>query len=111
MRKATAQLKSGLELFVPPATAQCSLVSANVATAKEEHHDGESDDDHEGEHMEFHAEYSLKCNTPEKLNHLRFDFFKKFPSTQVLEVMIISDKGQRVYNITAANPVADMLNQ
>ncbi len=103
MKKAQAQLKSGLHLFVPPAAAQCKLVSAKVETASKEHGDGG--------HMEFHASYTLDCNAPQKLDRLRFDFFRTYPSAQVLEVMIINSKGQRAYDITAANPVADMPKQ
>jgi len=107
LKKVTVRLKSGLTLFVPPAAAQCKLVAANVETSKEEHHD-DADDDKDGGHMEFHVQYRLECSAPQKFDRIRFDFFKAYPSTQALEVMIISDKGQRVYDITAANPVADM---
>jgi len=107
MNKARAQLRAGLELFVLPAAARCKLASVTVATAKEEHHDGEDDDDGDA-HMEFRVHYALDCGAPQKLDRIRFDFFKKFPSAQVLEMMFISDEGQRVYNITAANPVAEL---
>ena len=107
MKKAQVQLKDGLQLFVPSAAAQCKLVSAGVETASEKHdEDGHGDGD--GGHMEFHAKYTLDCNDPQKLERIRFEFFKAYPSAQVLEVMIINAKGQRAYDITAANPVADM---
>lgn len=113
---ALAKLKKPLTLFVPPATAACTVTAAEAefeTDQDEERKDGGKENDHgkdakheEGKdrdeegHAEFHAEYQLSCDKIDALDHMEFAYFAQFPAAEELEVQVISDKGQKGAEMT-----------
>lgn len=67
------------------------------------HHDGHHHG-HEDGHAEFHAGYELTCAAPDKLASVTFAFFKAFPGARVLEVNLVTAKGQSSFEVTADKP-------
>ena len=76
-------------------------------------HDTHTDEDHDEHakdagHTEFHAEYTLSCNTPDALNEISFAYFAAFPNAQEVEVQIITASGAQAFEVERAAPVLDM---
>ncbi|MEZ5842915.1 MAG: DUF2796 domain-containing protein [Hyphomicrobiaceae bacterium] len=117
VEKARKTLSGALALFKLPTGAGCKLASAKVELHTEEaekkadtkpaegKHDHAHEKDHdEGGHTEFHATYALDCRAPEKLTEIAFDYFKTFRKAQKLTVTVVSDKGQKQYQVTRKAP-------
>ena len=128
--KAKVTLSDALALFKMPKDAGCRLDKADVDVRKEEHHhDGdEHDDDHEhdaaapeadakakagghdddhdehGAHSEFHAKYSMTCQSPAHLTGLETTYFKAFAGAQALNVSVVAAKGQSQMQLTREKP-------
>lgn len=65
----------------------------------EEHHD------HDSEHSDIHAHYSLDCQKPEELKQLNLsELFKRFPATEKIQVQLIGPNGQQGLELTPAKP-------
>ncbi len=118
LEKAKAKLADGLSIFTPVSSAGCALKSAKVAT-EAEHEDEHEDEAHAGadghheeeaghHHSEFHVEYSLECSSPSRLTAMTFDYFKAFPGAQVLNIAVISPKGQSSFEVKRDNPSLDL---
>lgn len=122
-------LHSPLGLFQIPAAAGCKVTKASVELEREEEHkdhdahdddhaDGHDDDhaeahddDHgekKGGHTEFHATYTMTCKNPDKIETIGMTFFKKFPNAEEVEVNVVSEKGQRKYEIERDEPRLDL---
>jgi len=109
-------LAAGLTLFKLPAGAGCKLESSKVELHTEEvekkpastenkgHAHGHGHDQVEGGHTEFHAAYAFVCSAPDKLTEIVFDYFKSFKKAQKLTVTVVSDKGQKQYEVTRKAP-------
>lgn len=115
-------LAAGLTLFKLPAGAGCKLDAAKVElhteapekkpaepANKDAHGHGKKghahDHDHDEDgHTEFHATYTLTCAAPDKLTEIAFDYFKAFKKAQKLTVAVVSDKGQKQYEVTRKAP-------
>jgi hypothetical protein len=112
------QLGAPLSLFRLPAAAGCVLQEADVvlegalaaagehssghASDHDEHHDeGQSA---EASHSAFHAEYSLICANPERIDSIGFDYFDLFPGAVELDVNLITDRGQSHHEVERAIP-------
>lgn len=125
VEKAKADLQNALALFGLPASAGCTLASADVAVEAEHHHDGdddhdaknekEGDHDHDGHdhdghagHNQFHATYALDCSNPSELTTLSFGYFKAFAGAQGLTVNVVSAKGQSKYEVSRDKPTIDL---
>jgi Protein of unknown function (DUF2796) len=104
--------ENALQLFVLPKSADCKITSSRVEVVAEEDPEGES---HEGEthsadevtageqgerHSEFHAVYAMTCGDATKLTSVDFAFFDRFTGSQELDVTIVDDSGQSVYEVS-----------
>ncbi len=113
---AKTTLAAGLTLFKLPVGAGCKLESSKVelhtgeaekkpaAAEKKGHAHGHGHDHDERGHTEFHATYTLTCTAPEKVTEIVFDYFKSFKKAQKLTVAVVSDKGQKQYEVTRKAP-------
>ena len=69
-----------------------------------EHKHGEHHD-HDSEHSDIHAHYSLDCQKPEELKQLNLgELFKRFPATEKIQVQLIGPNGQQGLELTPAQP-------
>ncbi|MEM9783101.1 MAG: DUF2796 domain-containing protein [Pseudomonadota bacterium] len=134
---AKARLADPLSLFVPSAAAGCAVTASEVALIGDDHHDeahtGHDDahghehghghghahshgHDHghghghtsDANHTEFHAEYTLTCADPGRLERIAFPYFDAFPNAEKLEVQMIGDNGSAGFDVTRAAPVLEM---
>ncbi|WP_371232963.1 DUF2796 domain-containing protein [Pseudomonas sp. QE6] len=104
-----AQLKQPLQLFKLPASAQCSVQSVELSSplfGDAPEADDHDHDEHEGhQHADIHAHYQLTCAQPQELATLDFaPLFKRFPTTQKIQVQLIGPSGQQGAELTAAAP-------
>lgn len=79
----------------------------------DEGHDDHADEDHaedadEAGHTEFHAEYTLTCDDPDALTEITFAYFEAFPSSQEVEVQMITASGAQAFEVTRDAPVLDL---
>ncbi|APG46093.1 zinc uptake protein ZrgA [Phaeobacter porticola] len=72
--------------------------------AQEEH----AEHDEASGHTEFHAEYTLTCETPAALSEINFAYFEIFPNAQEVEVQIVTSSGAKVYEVKRGAPVLNM---
>jgi hypothetical protein len=63
-------------------------------------HDGDHDAEHAEEHGDIEAIYEFTCSDVSKLNSLGVNLFAQFPSLEEIEVQLVSDKGQRSFELT-----------
>ncbi|QHQ35805.1 DUF2796 domain-containing protein [Algicella marina] len=63
--------------------------------AHEEHAEGEGHegDDSDGDHSEFHVQYTFACEHPERLDVIGFPFFEQFPNAQEVEAQYVTENG------------------
>lgn len=110
---AKAKLADALSLFRIPAAAGCNVKEAKVSLEAE--HDemkpeagvtAHAGDEHH--HSDFNVDYSLECQSPAGFTRIDFDYFKAFAGAQVLDVTVITPKGQNSYVITREKPVLDL---
>jgi hypothetical protein len=59
-------------------------------------------------HSEFKVTYTLDCSTPEKLDTIGFDYFKRFKGAEKLAVTVIGPKGQSSFSVTREKPTLDL---
>jgi hypothetical protein len=128
---AVATLGAPLDLFVMPDAAGCSVVDARAELESEDGHDDHGDDGHdsgshsdhaeeshgdhgdedhadhadESGHTEFHAKYTLSCDTPDALTEITFAYFEVFPNAQEVEVQIITAAGAQAFEAERDAPV------
>ncbi len=139
VEQAEATLGQPLSLFGFTGAAGCVVEAAAVEVDGEEHHDEHGDEAHadeehhdeehaedehheedeehaeheehedEASHNEFHAEYGLKCSTPDALDGIDFAaFFEAFAGAEEVEVTVISEKGQTSYEVERDAPKVDL---
>lgn len=79
--------------------------------AKHDDHDHDDHDDEakhdeaeKGGHNEFHAKYTLTCSNPGALKDFSFTFFEAFKGAEELEVNVVSEKGQRRFEVERDEP-------
>jgi len=114
---AKAMLADPMSLFVLPAAAGCSVEATEVALVGDEHEDetdhedeaGHDDhEDEEGGHAEFHAEYQLACAAPDELSSIVFAYFEAFSNAEELEVGLITEATQALYEVERDDPMVDL---
>jgi hypothetical protein len=131
---AIATLVAPLDLFVMPDAAGCSVVEAQAELEREDGHDDHGDDGHdsgshgdhaeeghgdhgdedhadhanEAGHTEFHAEYTLTCDTPDALTEMTFAYFEAFPNAQEVQVQIITAAGAQAFEVERDAPVLNL---
>ena len=73
-------------------------------------HDDEGHDDHgdEAGHTEFHAEYTLTCDSPDALTQMTFAYFAAFPNALEVEVQIITAAGAQAFEVERDAPVLNL---
>ncbi len=71
--------------------------------AKHDDHDSH-DEAKEGGHNAFHATYALTCTNPGALKDFSFTFFETFKGAEELEVNVVSEKGQRRFEVERDAP-------
>jgi hypothetical protein len=105
-----AELADALSIFKIPAAAGCKVKEAKVSIEGE--HEAETASARETEeahhHSDFNVDYKLECQSIAKLTAINFDYFKAFAGARVLEVTIITPKGQNSYEVTRDKPNLDL---
>ena len=114
VEKAKTTLSEALALFKLPGDAGCKVDKADVEVRNEEHHHGDEstdagaktddDGDHDG-HSEFHALYAFSCAKPAAITSLETTYFKAFAGAKVLNVNVVTSKGQSQMQLTREQPV------
>ena len=121
VERAEAVLMEPLALFVLPEAAGCAVESAAVEIEGEgepeessgeghEEHAEADHDAHEGEagHSEFHAAYALTCADAEQIDAIDFAYFETFAGAEEVEVTVITDTGQRRFEVERAEPRVEL---
>lgn len=94
-------------------TGDCALTKKSLesplfsASAPAEKHDHDHDHKkaHDGEHSDIEAHYMLECQQPDDLKQLDLaELFKRFPSTEKIQVQLIGPNGQQGLELTPAQP-------
>lgn len=109
VEKALTALGQGTLMFKFPSQAECRVDKADAK--REDEHDGDKghkDGDDKAEHAQFHAEYQLTCAAPQALNAIEANYFKVFPAAQLLNVSIVTSKGQTQTQISRDKPIIDL---
>jgi hypothetical protein len=77
---------------------------------KHDEHGDEDHDDHADEvgHTEFHAEYTLTCDTPDALTEINFTYFETFPNAQEVEVQVITAAGAQAFEVERDAPLLSL---
>ena len=103
-------LATATSLFSPPEAAGCILGEAKVALSGDDEHHKKNHASHGhashggdrekgSEHSEFHAEYAFKCTDISALRSIGFPYFDQFPNAEELNVTLITDKGQKEFEV------------
>ena len=118
VKAAKDNLAQPLALFVLPRNAGCKVTSAKVVVAHESEtdhdaHENEADahaeaDGHEAEHSEFHAQYALSCSDVTAITKISFPYFDVFPNSEELAVTLITEKSQKVFEVTRDHALIDI---
>ncbi len=120
IKAALTILETPLELFGMSTDADCRVEGAHADLDGDEDHEGHDHDtahdhasghdDHEDEagHTEFHAEYSMTCDTPSALTDIAFDYFDVFENAREVEVQIVTPTGATAVEVTRDAPTLDM---
>lgn len=101
-----AKLKDVPKMFAFDKAAKCSVSTAEVTRAADEHHhDDGHDHDHDGsgesgEHADLILSATLQCEKPAALRTITVNLFDVFPLTQTLRAAFIGDKGQSAAELT-----------
>jgi Protein of unknown function (DUF2796) len=109
-----AKLTDALSLFKMPAAAGCAVKEAKVSIEGEHEEEApkgttaSARETGEAHHSDFNVDYKLQCQSVAKLTAIEFGYFKAFAGAQVLEVTIISPKGQNSYEVTRDKPSLDL---
>jgi hypothetical protein len=119
IEKAEKTLAEPLTLFGLPDAARCKIESAKVSLASEDEpdnahdHDGHAkNENHEEEdeaaHSEFHAQYSLVCSNVQAVLTISFPYFEIFPNSEELTVTLITEKGQKAFEVSREHALIDL---
>ena len=113
IEKAKATLAQPLILFGIPEAAKCKVKEAKVTIQEEQHENDEADagaaKGEEAHHNEFHAEYTLECNSASELKALSFSYFQSFKNAQALSVSVTTSKGESKFEATRDKPAVNLI--
>jgi hypothetical protein len=102
-KHAQQQLQDPLALFGLAPSAQCRASKIDVASPLFAAQATASAD--ASAHSDVDANYGLTCSQPEQLQAIDLtELFKRFPSTQKIQVQLIGPNGQQGAELSAANP-------
>lgn len=65
-------------------------------------------DEHQAEHSEFHAEYALSCSNVAAITAISFPYFEVFPNSAELAVTLITEKGQKAFEVNREHALIDI---
>jgi hypothetical protein len=85
----------------------CTVSEAELESAlfEDDEHEEHHDHDEDSEHSEIHAHYQLDCKKPGELKQLNLsELFKRFPTTEKIQVQLIGPNGQQGVELTPAKP-------
>lgn len=110
IRGAKKTLATSKSLFSLTEAAGCTQTKAKVTLAGEDEHHKEAHASHKstshgpgeeehGEHSEFHVGYAFKCSDIGALGSIGFPYFEQFPNSEELDVTLITDKGQKEFEV------------
>lgn len=123
---AEEQLKDGPTLFNIPVKAQCTQLESHVShTMMRDEHEKDRHDSHHHEHKahehhndhshtiqdthsEFHTKYRFQCKSVEKLTTIDVKLFSLFPGFEILQVQMLSPKGQTAHELTPASSTINL---
>jgi hypothetical protein len=121
VKAAEKKLAAPLTLFALPGEAGCEVASAKVSLSGESDHEREKhshghesagvshkEQAREEDHSEFRAEYALTCANMDAITTIRFPYFDAFPNAEELAVTLITEKGQKAFEVSRSNPVIDI---
>ena len=123
MEAAEKTLAQPLALFILPGEAGCKVTAAKVSIVgatesdddahEHDHHDHTEADkheaeEHEAEHSEFHAEYALSCSNVAAITAISFPYFEVFPNSAELAVTLITEKGQKAFEVNREHALIDI---
>ena len=123
MEAAAKTLAQPLALFILPGEAGCKVTAAKVSivgatepdddTHELDHHDHteveeHEADEHQAEHSEFHAEYALSCSNVAAITAISFPYFEVFPNSAELAVTLITEKGQKAFEVNREHALIDI---
>ena len=123
MEAAEKTLAQPLALFILPGKAGCKVTAAKVSISgasepddnshELDHHDHTEADkheaeEHEAEHSEFHGEYALSCSNVAAITAISFAYFEVFPNSAELAVTLITEKGQKAFEVNREHAVIDI---
>ncbi|MDF3195313.1 DUF2796 domain-containing protein [Pseudomonas sp. 1928-m] len=101
---ARSQLEQPQALFGLSA-GDCQISKQELESPLFAEHKHEEHHDHDSEHSDIHAHYSLDCQKPEELKQLNLgELFKRFPATEKIQVQLIGPNGQQGLELTPAQP-------
>ncbi|MDP2747290.1 DUF2796 domain-containing protein [Pseudomonas sp.] len=101
---ARSQLEQPQALFGLSA-GDCTISKQELESPLFAEHKHEEHHDHDSEHSDIHAHYSLDCQKPEELKQLNLgELFKRFPATEKIQVQLIGPNGQQGLELTPAQP-------
>ena len=125
--QAIALLSQPFDIFSLPSAAKCALIEAKAELEGDEEHDEHDHDEHahdehnehehdhaeqndhsNSQHTEFHAEYILKCDAPESLTKVTFEYFNIFENALEVEVQIVTSSGAKAFEVTRQKATLDL---
>jgi hypothetical protein len=118
MEAAEKTLAQPLSLFVLPGEAGCKVTAAKVSHVVEtesdqdvhghDHDDPTEADEREADHSEFHGEYVLSCSNAAAITVISFPYFEVFPNSEELAVTLITEKGQKAFEVNREHALIDI---
>jgi len=115
--QAKKQLLAPQALFKFPGAAGCVVADASVDLEADGEHEqakagGEgakaSEAAEQGNHSNFHAQYSFTCKDTASITVVEFGYFQAFAGAHKLEVNVITAKGQSSFEVTRTKPRIDL---
>lgn len=103
---AVSDLSKPMELFVAASAAGCFTMTANVTLTSERLDQGEGADAQA--HMEFVADYQVRCQDITQLNRVEFAYFDRFPNASRLDIQISCGGANRIASVSRAEPIAEI---
>lgn len=119
VREMAESLRAPDQHFSPTPAARCAPIASNLdsplleaaaasgkdvgkaAPADSKPRSAHARDAHGQAHAELLAEYTFRCEQPDKLQSVEVRLFDRFRRLQRLDVQLVSPRGQRAYRLTS----------
>ncbi len=118
MAAADRTLSHPLDLFALPAKAGCNAAAADPQQVFLDPQGSSSLKTaapgslerylQEAQHSNFDVTYELQCANPGAITGIDFPFFDMFPTTQLLRVRIVSERGQFAFDVQRGHAHLDL---